>query len=156
MSCCRFYKYSRPSISQCVKSQYTPLEAPVIPYSEQGAVPESIRMETARCPTYIIPCGQSSSPCINDPGARCTTTSKVPVSNLTLSSSEYIAQIREQTLFAATDPANPETRFEQYFRPKPPQPDDLIICPERIPNPAPPERPCVGFSRFAGSTPNVN
>lgn len=156
MPCCRFYKYTRQPITHCVTTKCTPLETPLVPYSQQGAVPESVRMEVARCGTYIVPCGQSSLPCISNPGERCTTSSSAPVSNLTLSASEYVAQIREQTVQAATDPVNPATRFEQYFRPKPPQPADLVVCPERIPNPARADIPCIGFSRFAGSTPGVN
>lgn len=158
MPACWFYKYTRPAISACVQGCSAPLAAPLLPYSEQGGVPESVRMERERCDLYVVPCGQSSSPCISNPGERCTTTSKAPVSNLTLSASEYVAQKRTQVIEAATDPANPATRFEQYFRPLPPQPADLVIGPERLPNKDPirPDPPCVGFSRFAGSTPGVN
>ena len=158
MPCCRFYKYSRPAISQCVKANCTPLEAPLLPFSQQGGIPESVRIESARCGLYVVPCGNSSSPCLNNPGERCLTTSKAPVSNQTLPASEYVAQLRTQTIQAATDPTNPATRFEQYFRPLPPQPDDLVVGPERLPNkdPVRPDPPCVGFGRFAGSSPGVN
>jgi hypothetical protein len=50
--------------------------------------------------------------------------------------SETTAFLGEQSLAQATNVTNPDTRFEQYFRPQPP----LLECPERIPNPvvAPP------------------
>ncbi len=157
MPACRFYKYTRPAIQTCPLAQCLLPENPTKPYSEQGSVPESVRMERNRCGEYTVPCGQSTNPCISNPG-RCTTTSSAPVSNQTLPASEYVAQLRDQTLFAANDPANPDTRFSQYFRPLPPQPDDLVVGPERLPNkdPVRPDPPCVGFSRFQGSTPGVN
>lgn len=158
MSCCKFYKYTRPAIQSCPTVNCIVPENPNKPFSEQGSVPESVRLERNRCGEYTVPCGTSTNPCISNPGTRCLTTSSAPVSNLTLPASEYVAQLRQQTLYAATNPANPATRFEQYFRPKPPQPNDLAFCPERLPNkdPITPDRPCVGNGRYQGSTPGVN
>lgn len=158
MSVCQFYKYTRPAVSTCPIVPCSLTGIPNQPYSELAAVPESVRMERNRCGEYTVPCGQSANPCISNPGIRCTTTSSAPVSNLTLSASEYVAQLRDQTLYAATNPANPATRFEQYFRPLPPQPAYLVIGPERLPNkdPITPDTPCVGFGRYQGSTQGVN
>ncbi len=158
MPACRFYKYTRPAISTCPVVPCTQTETPDRPYSELVAVPESVRLERMRCREYTVSTGESTNPCISNPGTRIQTTSSAPVSNLTVSGSEYVAQLRSQTVYAATNPANPVTRFEQYFRPLPPQPADLVMGPERLPNkdPITPDRPCVGFSRYQGSTPGVN
>lgn len=151
---CKYRGYTaRPIIPLCGKC--TP-ESLVVPFSEAGAVPESVRMER-RCPLYTVPSGTSDSPCISNPG-RIQVPSKAPVPVETRSASSYTELLRRQTIEVATDPTNPATRFEQYFRPLPPQPADLVIGPERLPNKDPirPDPPCTGFSRFAGSTPGVN
>lgn len=123
-----------------------------------SAMPESARIRMRQCPTYIVPCGISSSPCLNNPG-KCIVPSSsafVPVSTSGTPASQTTALRRTQALQTATDSNNPSTRFEMYFRPKPPQPDFLIVGPERLPNldPITPDRPCVGISRFAGSSNN--
>ncbi len=141
----------RPTIPLCCieSAQAMP---PVSPFSEMSAVPESIRMQTRVCPTYTVRTGPSSNPCVgSSPGPVQIPTSSVPVPVQVRSvpASATTGLKRTQTIQEATDPTNPATRFEQFFRPKPPQPP----CPERLPNnlPIPPDRPCVGVSRFAGS-----
>lgn len=58
-------------------------------------------------------------------------------------------QAATATLFDATNPANPATRFAQYFPPAP----IPYECPVRIPNnePKPSVRDCVPITRFMGS-----
>ncbi len=136
----------RPAIPLCCASPMD--EAPrVQPFSEAGAVPESVRMQTRAC-TYTVRTGPSSNPCTVGPG-RVQIATKIPVPVRSVPASATTELLRTQTIQAATDPTNPATRFEQFFRPKPPQPP----CPERLPNnlPIPPDRPCVGFSRFESS-----
>lgn len=140
----------RPTIPLCCGG--TGPTTPVEPYSEAGAVPESVRLQTRTCPTYTVRTGPSSNPCTgSNPGPVQIPTSSVPIPTPVRSvpASATTELRRTQTIDEATDPTNPATRFEQFFRPKPPQPP----CPERLPNnlPIPPDRPCVGVGRFAGS-----
>jgi hypothetical protein len=138
----------RPSIPLCCAD--APPSAPVQPFSEAGAVPESVRLQSRACPTYIRT-GPSSNPCVSSPGQTTLVASSLPVPMpvRSMAASERTELLRTQTVQAATDPTNPATRFEQFQRPQPPAPP----CPERLPNldPITPDRPCVGFSRFAGS-----
>lgn len=133
----------------CCKEQT--VENPTRPYSEQGAIPESCRVQMETCPFYTVRVGTSSSPCINNPGqsVKIPSNSVIPIPVQATSASQTTALLRTQAIEAASNPTDPATRFEQYFRPKPPQPP----CPERLPNKDPirPDRPCVGTARFAGS-----
>jgi hypothetical protein len=70
----------------------------------------------------------------------------------TVAASETTALLGIQTLNAATDATNPDTRFAQYFPELPPAPISKI-CPERYPNPAPVrDRFCIPQATFASST----
>ncbi len=158
MPVCRFYKYTRRVEVPVCCSGFAP-EDPnsSVPYSEQGGVPESIRLAKSSCPLYWAPTGTSTIPCNNNPGIALTT-SHAPVSVQTTPASQTTLLRQIQTAQVANDPTDPDARFVQYFRPKPPQPDILVVGPERLPNkdPLPRDPPCVGFSRFAGSTAGVN
>ncbi len=71
----------------------------------------------------------------------------------TVAASETTALLAAQTLNAATDATNPDTRFAQYFPEQPPAPMSKI-CPERYPNPAPVrDRFCIPQGTFAPSVP---
>jgi hypothetical protein len=149
------YTYT-PRKPQSVCCTEAPPEAPLRPYYEQTAIPESLRLRQRQqeC-LFTVPCGSSINPCDNKPG-RCLTSSSAPVQVGTLPASTTTALRRDQTLFAASNPDNPTTRFEAYFRPLPPQPADLVIGPERLPNKDPirPDRPCVGMARYGPSVPS--
>jgi hypothetical protein len=148
----KYGKYTYvPRKPQSVCCAPAPIETPTRPYYEQGAIPESLRLRNRQC-LYTVPCGTSINPCENNPG-RCLEPSAAPVEVGTVAASTTTALRRDQTLYAASDPTNPNTRFESYFRPLPPQPVDLVVGPERLPNkdPITPDRPCVGTSRFGPS-----
>jgi hypothetical protein len=136
---------------------------------------ESIRARAALCIGYVRP-GLPSSDCtpfVSSGGATSTintetTTSNGPVNLLgsTQNPGQNPVQVRTRpasettalagiiTLNAATDESNPDTRFSMYF-PETPPPPLSKICPERIPNPAPPTRDrfCFQGSLFAPSVP---
>lgn len=137
----------RPTIPLCCNDTVAS-QTLVMPYSETGAIPESLRMQARAC-SYTVRTGPSSNPCIGSSPGPVQTNSAAPVPVRSVPASSTTEMKRTQTIQEATDPTNPATRFEQFFRPKPPQPP----CPERLPNnlPIPPDRPCVGFSRFASS-----
>jgi hypothetical protein len=76
-----------------------------------------------------------------------------PVEVRSLSAGEYIQLVAAQTLNAASNASNPETRFQQYFPESVPAPLS-VVCPERIPNPVTVrDRFCVPQAMFAASTP---
>ena len=138
-------------------------------------LPESIRARASLCSGYIRP-GSSVSVCSNytfngasgSENTSTISTTNPPVNLLgsqqnpgqnpifvgTRPASETSALAGTITLAAATDISNPDTRFHMYFLPTPPPPLSKI-CPERIPNPAPPSRDrfCVQGSLFAPSVP---
>jgi hypothetical protein len=139
---------NRPSIALCCNE--VPAESSV-QYSERVAIPESMRMLTRKCDGYVAPRYTSSAPCLV-PGQSSTTTkvySPAPIPVGTVPASFTTELLKTQTVNTATDPTNPATRFEAFFRPRPPTPP----CPERLPNldPIRETPPCVGVSRFAGS-----
>jgi hypothetical protein len=142
------YTPKKPQSVCCVPA---PAEVPQKPYYEQGGIPESLRMERRDC-LYTVPTGPSINPCETNPG-RTQTTSRAPVEVKAVPASSTTALRREQTVYTATNAFDPATRFEAYFRPLPPQPADLVIGPERLPNKDPirPDGPCVGVSRFGPS-----
>lgn len=122
------------------------------------AIPESVRVRSQVCIPYVRP-GRSSTLCA--PGQEETPTpaeegtpgTEAPVEVRTTAASEYTSLLGEQTLNAATNISNPDTRFQQYFPEQPPIPLE-IICPERIPNPVTVrDRFCVPQGVFAASTP---
>jgi hypothetical protein len=150
--------------------------ATVIPTS-RSVLPESLRIRNQLCTPYVyIPPGRSSA-CTGsvgstgpmDPGIMIGPTES-PVSTTnpiipgqpvymegailvrTVAASETTALLGIQTLNAATDATNPDTRFAQYFPELPPAPMSKI-CPERYPNPAPVrDRFCIPQATFASST----
>jgi hypothetical protein len=99
-------------------------------------LPESIRQRQQLCAPYILT-QPSTQPCWGQTNPeRVRTTLDAPVLVRTRPASETTAYLGELTLNQANSVINPDTRFEQYFRPLPPP----LECPERIPNPvvAPP------------------
>jgi hypothetical protein len=126
---------------------------------------ESTRVRKALCEGYIRP-GLSSNPCNGFNGtstggggggpvnlsANTQNPGQIPTQVRTRPASDTTALLGVQTLNAATNEANPDTRFSKYFPELPPAPID-IICPERIPNPAPPDRVCIPQTLFAPSVP---
>jgi hypothetical protein len=119
------------------------------------SLPESIRVRAQLCSPYVAP-GYSSSKCIpgaSDSAASITVSpgTDAPVAVRTFSASEYTQLLGIQTLNAATNIANPDARFQQYFPETTPAPLS-VVCPERVPNPATVrDRGCVAQSLFAPS-----
>jgi hypothetical protein len=133
---------------------------------------ESTRVRKSLCVGYIRP-GPSSSDCrgvggngdgdgsgggsgggpVNLMGST-QNPGQNPIQVRTRPASETTALVGAITLNAASNASNPDTRFSQYFPEIPPAPIG-IICPERIPNPAPPTRDrfCVPQTLFAPSVP---
>lgn len=123
-----------------------------------GAIPESARLIAQRCPEMWVTTNEPIS-CANGDAASSgttrvqkirvpTTTGTLPIVQVGTTLASVTTQYKAtQVLNNASDPYDPATRFAQYFPPQPPVPP----CPERIPNPAPPDRPCVPNMRFHGS-----
>jgi hypothetical protein len=149
--CSKYGKYmgqtNRPSIAICCNE--VPAES-MMQYSERTAIPESMRMQKNKCETYVAPRYIASTPCqVPGPGTTIKVYSPAPVPVGTVPASFTIELLKTQTVAATTDPTNPITRFESFFRPQPPAPP----CPERLPNldPIRETPPCVGVSRFGSS-----
>ncbi len=132
----------------------------------RAALPESVRLrvQVDACPMYIRP-GISSANClpggeegengggVGNGGNLGTPGTAAPVEVRSLSAGEYIQLVAAQTLNAASNASNPETRFQQYFPESVPAPLS-VVCPERIPNPVTVrDRFCVPQAMFAASTP---
>jgi hypothetical protein len=101
-------------------------------------LPESIRQRQQLC-TPIVLTQPSTQPCWGQTNPeRVRTPLEAPVLLRTRPASETTALLGEITLNQSASVVNPDTRFEQYFRPQPP----LLECPERIPNPSV-AAPCV-------------
>jgi hypothetical protein len=151
-------KYSR----YCCSNVASPIvstpycKSPIV-HPKNPAVPESVRVRMTLCTPYIRP-GTSSLPCSStaDPGSTVSTvaTTFAPVTVRTPAASETALLRATEVVNVSRLETNPDTRFAQFF-PKQPPPPLSKICPERIPNnyPVPPDRPCVGYGRFQGSTP---
>ncbi len=133
------------------------------PYERREAVPESVRLRTQLCTPYVRP-GYSSSKCIPG-GSEGNTTqtaqaqaqalgtpgTEAPVPVRTFSAGEYVQLLGAQVLNAASNAANPDARFQQYFPETIPAPLS-VVCPERVPNPATVrDRGCVAQTLFAPS-----
>lgn len=138
-----------------------------------SALPESVRIRNELCRPYVyVPPGRGSS-CsslynnggsIGENGATSTNGTNAaipgqpayidaPVLVRTVAASETTALLGIQTLNAARDTTNPDTRFAQYFPEQPPIPLSKI-CPERYPNPARvQDRFCIPQGTFAPSVP---
>jgi hypothetical protein len=128
-----------------------------------AAIPESIRLRNrVECLTYVRT-NSSLNTCQTTEGStpKAPTTSNTqptytnaPVTVRTTPASATAALKAVTTLQAATNPSNPDTRFEQYFRPRIAAPL-AVVCPERIPNNEPtapnPVRNCVPNSRYQSS-----
>lgn len=120
-------------------------------------IPESLRLrqQVDACPMYIRP-GFPSSTCIPGEGqsnAEGTPGTTAPVEVKTFSAGEYISLLGAQTLNAASNSFNPDTRFQQYFPETVPAPLS-VVCPERIPNPVTVrDRGCIPQAVFAPSVP---
>jgi hypothetical protein len=124
-----------------------------------GGIPESMRVRLESCTTLYIQT-PLSSPCDHYDGSK--TTINIPVGTLpkptvvkTVPASETTKRLREAATFLASNPYDPATRFAQYEEPMPPQPQFLIECPFRPPNPGLVFKPgtnCV-INRFEGSKP---
>jgi hypothetical protein len=130
------------------------------PYERKEAIPESMRVRSQLCASYVRP-GRSSATCIpgGDEGGNPGTANigapgtDAPVEVRTLSASEYLALQAAQTLNAASNATNPDARFQQYFPESIPAPL-RVVCPERYPNPARlRDRFCVPQGVFASSVP---
>lgn len=129
------------------------------------SVPESIRARAQLCDPYIN-LGRSSRVCLpgdeedrnvegvlGDDNRNGRPGTNAPIEVRTISSSEYVSLIAAQTLSAASNAADPDTRFAQYF-PETILAPERVVCPERIPNPATVrDRGCVPQSLFAPSVP---
>ena len=125
------------------------------------AVPESVRLATQLgCLTYVRP-ATSSSGCDTFIGGgnnvvrtpvQTYTAAPIPVRTLPASATTALRAI--QTVTASQNPSNPDTRFEQYFRPRMAAPL-AIVCPERVPRNEPagpnPVQNCVPTGRFQTS-----
>ena len=138
---------ARPVASYC----------PPVQGKEPGAIAESSRL-TAQ----VAACGSAWVQTV--PGPRCSVSEPsggiirvavppagpLPVVEVrTTPASLTTQQAATATLFDATNPYDPATRFSQYF-PPPPLPYE---CPVRYPNndPKPSVRDCVPVTRFMGS-----
>ena len=150
--------------------------ATMIPTSNT-VLPESLRIRNQLCTPYVyVPPGRSSacSSVYTDSSSSSVssmmnvvtmdltpTNAMIPGQPVymegailvrTVAASETTALLGIQTLNAATDATNPDTRFAQYFPELPPAPISKI-CPERYPNPAPVrDRFCIPQGTFASST----
>jgi hypothetical protein len=148
-------------------SSCCPTAAPRVD-TRSETVPESIRLrrQVDTCPMYIRP-GPSSSLCVpggeeGSQGAQTQpqpqiqtqgTPGAAPVEVKTFSAGEYMSLLGAQTLNAANNAFNPDTRFQQYFPETVPAPE-RIVCPERIPNPVVVrDRGCIPQAVFAPSVP---
>jgi hypothetical protein len=124
-------------------------------------IPESLRLrqQVDACPMYIR-LGSSSSLCVpgeSTPGVEDQSAQAVqgtaPVEVKTFSAGEYISLLGAQTLNAANNSFNPDTRFQQYFPETVPAPLS-VTCPERVPNPVTVrDRGCIPQALFAPSVP---
>ena len=136
-------KYSRYCCAPPVRSQLDPYccvssSGDRSTIAAHVTLPESLRQRRQLC-TPIVQTQPSTQPCWSQTSPeRVTTTLDAPVLVGTRPASVTTALLGEQTLAQSSNVTNPDTRFEQYFRPQP----HLLECPERIPNPvvAP---PCV-------------
>lgn len=136
---------------------------PVAPYCPpvQGKEPGAIA-ESSRLTAQVAACGSAWVQTV--PGPRCSVSEPsgsiirvavppagpLPVVEVrTTPASLTTQQAATATLFDATNPYDPATRFSQYF-PPPPLPYE---CPVRYPNndPKPSVRDCVPVTRFMGS-----
>lgn len=127
----------------------------------RNAIPESIRLraQIETCTPYIR-LGPSSTRCIpggeegGNPGVTTVPeTSYAPVVVRTRTAGEQTQLVGTQTLAAASNVADPERRFQQYFPESIPAPLS-VVCPERIPNPVTVrDRGCVPQALFAPSVP---
>ena len=153
--CCKDTAPIAVSTSTCC-----PTAAPRVD-TRSETVPESIRLrqQVDRCPMYIRP-GPSSA-CVpngtqNTQGAQSTlgsTPGTAPVEVKTFSAGEYMSLLGAQTLNAASNSFNPDTRFQQYF-PETVAAPLRVVCPERIPNPVVVrDRGCIPQGIFAPSVP---
>ena len=124
------------------------------------AIPESVRQRgLVECLTYVRT-NTSSSGCAIYEGADGGNNAPVnaytvaPVTVRTQPASATTALRAAQTLAAASNQNNPDTRFEQYFRPRFAAPL-VAVCPERIPNRDPPGpnpvRNCIPNNRYQSS-----
>lgn len=81
-------------------------------------------------------------------------TSFAPVAVRSRTAGEQTQLVGVQTLAAASNVADPERRFQQYFPESIPAPLS-VVCPERIPNPVTVrDRGCVPQALFAPSVPS--
>jgi hypothetical protein len=139
--------------SRHYRSRYTgPSSLPSLCVGRSSAVvvPESTRTTSEQCPVYLAP---SKVP-YRRPGIAGSVETIGSVGAVevvaTVPSSFRTELIKMQMIETSRNPANPVTRFEQYFRPIPPAPP----CAERLPNLEPirnPNPPCLGGGRFAPS-----
>lgn len=154
-----YIPYSGTTFSNTNVQDYTPSSVTLSTVNQNGAVPESVRMRMETCTTQFIQT-PLSSPCDHYDGSKTTITIPVgstpkPVTVRTVAASETTRRLREATIFDASNPYNPATRFAIYEEPLPPQPQFLIECPFRPPNPGLVFKPgtnCV-INRFEGSKP---
>ncbi len=149
-----YIPYSGTVYSNTNVQEYTPSSVTLSTVNQSGAVPESVRMRMETCTINYIQC-PLSSPCAKYDGSKCTTTNPTPVVVRTVSASETTRRLREAAIFDASNPYDPATRFAIYQEPLPPQPQFLIECPFRPPNPGLVFKPgtnCV-INRFEGSKP---
>lgn len=153
-ACCPPQRRGPQTAACCI-----PRASSALPGSNPGAVPESTRIAQSGCGeawvTTNVPltCADtdSASATMRVQKIRVPTTPGTALPTVVVASTpaslttQYKAA---QVATTASDPYDPATRFAQYF---PPQPPGAPCNPERIPNPAPPERPCVPITRFHGS-----
>ncbi len=150
-----------------VKLQNTPPYCKTTAAPGVGAIPESMRMFSQRCPnawvaTQTDPACLTSNPDVPAPAPAVDTPRvkivQIPVapgaempyvSVQTVPASNTVQQRAQAVIALATDSYNPDTRFSQYFPPAP----IPYECPERIPNnePKPSTADCIPITRFHGS-----
>ena len=154
-----YIRYSGSTYSSNNVQEYTPSSLTVSSVIPKGGISESMRMRMETCTTQFIQTPPSSF-CDHYDGSKTTITIPVgslpkPVPVRSVPASETTKRLREAITFDATNTYNPDTRFAIYQEPMPPQPQFLIECPFRPPNPGLVFKPgtnCV-INRFEGSKP---
>jgi hypothetical protein len=154
-----YISYSGTTYSTNNVQDYSPSTLTVSSVVQRGAISESMRMRMEACTTQYIQTPLSSV-CDHYDGSKTTITIPVgttpkPVVVRSVPASETTKRLKEATLFDASNPYDPATRFAVYQEPLPPQPQFLIECPFRPPNPGLVFKPgtnCV-INRFEGSKP---
>lgn len=156
-----YISYSGTNYSTNNIQEYTPSTLTANIDIKKGGISESMRLRMETCTTQYIQTPLSTA-CDHYDGSKTTITIPIgsipkPVIVRSLPASETTKRLREATMLEASNPYDPATRFAIYQEPLPPQPQFLIECPFRPPNPGlifKPGTNCV-INRFEGSKPPI-